>query len=706
MRPQRGTLVCIRCTHSGKARTVLSQGRRIHLSKGQQGLGGLQASATPGVEPTLEPQTPTWKPQRSHGTVHPQLGLFPYDTIREGQKRFTRDVTMAVQGGKHLIAQAPTGIGKTAAALAPALHYALEHKKTVMFLTSRKSQHRIAVETLRRITELRGAKFGLVDLVAKRDMCLRPEARDMHGGRFADFCGNETRHKACQYLGVPDKDTLQRVSDGVLHVEELMAVSKSASLCPHIVALAAAKEAQVVVADYNHLFSDIRDQSLDRLGLTLGNLIVIVDEAHNLPDRIRASHSHRITPYLLDQVEAEARREKAHNVENDVQAFRKCLVVLAELAVKENLAQPARLGGSEEQVARLQVEHLGQAFESVRGTFFSKRSLGDAAEELAKLVIKLRKTGDQVIHAEELHDAIEDWGRFRNGALRYLRWGQGSPELHIRLLDPAVPAAKVFQAIHSAILMSGTLRPPEMIRDMLGLVPERSLVRNYPSPYPPENRPIFVQSGYSIRFTERSPALWRRVADDLAQVCKAAKGNVACFAPSYAILREVQAALDGRGKKLVIIEDASWTKGERDQVLDDLEGARKPGGPGGALLLGVLGGSFAEGVDYANNLLSAVVVIGLPLAPPDLEVEAAIDHMERKMPGRGRAYAYIHPAMNKVLQALGRGIRSSSDKCAIVLLDSRFLGPPFRGLLPDDAIVSVTTEPAEAAGRFLAMHRL
>ncbi|HEX2065352.1 MAG TPA: DEAD/DEAH box helicase, partial [Candidatus Thermoplasmatota archaeon] len=213
LRPQRGTLVCIRCTQAGRARTVSAGGRRIALAQGQQGLGTLEAPAS-AYDPTLEPQASTWRPVQV-GAPHPQLGLFPFDAIRDGQRRLTRDVTLAVQGRRHLVAQAPTGIGKTAASLAPALQHALAEGKLVLFLTSRQSQHRIAVETLRAIQERRGASFTLVDLVSKRDMCLRREAAEMHPARFPDFCSRETRTKACPFLGDVDGDTLERVRRGV-----------------------------------------------------------------------------------------------------------------------------------------------------------------------------------------------------------------------------------------------------------------------------------------------------------------------------------------------------------------------------------------------------------------------------------------------------------------------------------------------------------
>ena len=722
MRPQGGALVCIRCTQQGKARTIFASGKRIHLAQGQQGLGTLQpTSTTAGVEPTLQPVEPQWRPANVGAGPHPQLALFPYDTIRDGQKRFTRDVTMAVQGGKHLVAQAPTGIGKTAAALAPALQAALEQKKTVLFLTSRQSQHRIAVETLRIVADRRGVRFTLVDLVSKRDMCLRPEASDMHSARFGDFCAQETRTKSCQYLGEVDAHTLSQVRGGVLHVEELMAVSKKAHLCPHLVALEAAKGAQVVVADYNHLFSDLRAQSLERLGLTLAECIVIVDEAHNLPDRIRGSHSHRITPYLLDQVEAEARGQRAKAVETDLLAIRQALQAMADKAQADGRAKEdrmgadaARRGGGEgpRLIATLELEELPTAFEVARnkGLFATHRTLADAVEDLQELAKQVRKGTDTVVHAEELMEALEDWARFRTGGLRYLEWEPGAVTLHVRLLDPGLPARTVFQRVHSAILMSGTLRPPEMVRDLLGLDPARTAVRSYPSPFPPEHRLLVVGQGYTTRYSGRGPDMWTRMADCIRDVCRSAKGNVAVFAPSYAILRDVRASLDAvlvedsrTHAREVIVEEPGWLKSDRDRVLDTLEGARKRGG---AVLLGVLGGSFSEGVDFKDNLLSAVVVVGLPLAPPDLEVEAGIAYLETRHPGKGRAYGYTYPAMSKVLQAMGRGIRSATDKCVVVLLDERYLQPPYRQLLPEEATVVASREPAFTAAAFLSQHGL
>jgi len=687
----------------------MTKGRRIRLADGQAALMD-PGSGTPraaGVDPPLQPQASRWRPKPDGGTPHPQLGLFPHDVIRDGQKRFARDVTLAVAGGRHLVAQAPTGIGKTAASLAPAVQHALAEGKTVLFLTSRQSQHRIAVDTLRQIQDRRGARFTLVDLVAKRDMCLRREAAEMHPARFPDFCATETRTRSCPFLGDVDDGTLKRVHGGVFHTEELMQAAKEAMLCPHMVAMEAAKHAHVVVADYNHLFSDIRERSLERLGVRLGDLVVIVDEAHNLPERIRQNHAHRVTPFLLDRVEEEARAHKARDVVADVAALRTALRELADAAVREGRAEEAKVAEDRSHVVRLATEDLHAAFEAARnrGTLGGlHRTLQDTIDDLAPVVKKAKQGTDAAVQSEHLQKALEDWGRFRTGALRFLQWEE-TPDgptvgLHVRLLDPAVAAGPVFDHVHSAVLMSGTLEPPEMARDLLGLEEPRTAVRRYVSPFPAENRPVCVARGYTTRYRERGEALWDRIAKAVADVCRAAPGNVAVFAPSYAILRDVRFALGAHAlEKETIEEEAGMGKAERDRVLDTLRGARKRRG---AVLLGVLGGSFSEGVDYKDNLLQAVVVIGLPLAPPDLEVEASIGHFEKRFPRRGRLYGYIYPAMNKVLQALGRGVRSETDRCAVVLLDERYLSPPYRGLLPALPAPVPVDDPATFVRGFLA----
>ena len=82
---------------------------------------------------------------------------FPYPQIRKVQVDMIKDVSNALKLKKHIIMHAPTGIGKTVSVLAPALPFAIKNNLTILFLTSRQTQHRIVIETLKQIKQ----KYGI-----------------------------------------------------------------------------------------------------------------------------------------------------------------------------------------------------------------------------------------------------------------------------------------------------------------------------------------------------------------------------------------------------------------------------------------------------------------------------------------------------------------------------------------------------------------
>ena len=74
---------------------------------------------------------------------------FPHATPRPGQKVMMDAVRQAVETGENLIAEAPTGSGKTAASLHPALAHGLAAGRQVFFLTAKTLQQTMAVSALR-----------------------------------------------------------------------------------------------------------------------------------------------------------------------------------------------------------------------------------------------------------------------------------------------------------------------------------------------------------------------------------------------------------------------------------------------------------------------------------------------------------------------------------------------------------------------------
>src|SRR3989441_2826747 len=240
------------------------------------------------------------------GSVDPAIpSAFPFATIRRGQDAFLSDAVAAIRNGQHLLAHAPTGTGKTAVALTAATEFARRAGKLVIFVTAKQSQHWIAVETLRRM-RARGFGVSAVDVVAKHAMCLN-ERGPSGALAFRQFCESHVRARTCAWFNRPADAAVKLASQKVLHVSELVEASRACGTCAHKAAMEAARRAHVVVCDYNYVFSDIRDKVLPRIERPLEEIVLVVDEAHNLPDRIRSHLTGDLDAPMLIRGAKEAR---------------------------------------------------------------------------------------------------------------------------------------------------------------------------------------------------------------------------------------------------------------------------------------------------------------------------------------------------------------------------------------------------------------
>ena len=112
----------------------------------------------------------------------------------------------------------------------------------------------------------------------------------------------------------------------------------------------------------------------------------------------------------------------------------------------------------------------------------------------------------------------------------------------------------------------------------------------------------------------------------------------------------------------------------------------------GAVLLGVSSGSFSEGIDLPGDYLKSVIVVGLPLAKPDLETKQLIEYYDMRF-GKGWDYGYVYPAMIRTIQNAGRCIRSKEDKGVIIFLDERYRLQNYFKCFPKDWQMKITRMP-------------
>lgn len=606
--------------------------------------------------------------------------LFPFDEIREEQDRLVQKVFDCLENKKNLVVHAPTGLGKTVAALAPAISFAIKKGLTVFFLTSRHTQHKIAIETLKAIK----AKFNLPmvasSIIGKQHMCLQPGAGAMRSSDFHEYCKAMREEKKCMfYQNVRDGNKLTVLGENVLDqakgaspcdVEKIMELSGIKEVCPYEVAAALASKSLVVVTDYYYLFSpSIRNSFLKKTGKSLENSIVIVDEAHNLPDRLRRLVTHRLSTKII---KAAIREAEALKYEELSDGCRRLLQILEDL----------KSGNSEKIVKR--------------------EEFTDAIRihlDYEQITADLAFAGDEVLEKkkisalESIAKFLEAWNGSDVGFARILSVKPDNLILSYRCLDPSVIAMPVINESYCTIMMSGTLVPTDMYRNLLGF-PDNTEEAVFKNPFPKKNRKILVIPETTTKFEERNEAQYKRIAEICADIANKTPGCSAIFFPSYDLRNSVYKYFSTLCMKTIFTEDSRASKQERSELLSNFASYKEAG----AVLLGVASGSFGEGIDLPG-ILKAVVVVGLPLQTPDLEVQEMIKYYDSKF-GRGRDYGYVLPAVTKALQNAGRCIRSQHDKGVMVFLDQRYAWPYYKRCFPADWQVDVSRDYGKLISEF------
>jgi DNA excision repair protein ERCC-2 len=601
--------------------------------------------------------------------------LFPYETIRTEQAKMMEDVYAAIKLGKNILTHAPTGLGKTASVLSVAVPYAQKHGYTVFFLTNRHTQHQIAVETLHSMKKKHNVHISVVDMIGKKWMCAHEHVGVLAQSEFVEYCKSLREHHKCEfYTKLYRKDSgelsfnAHRVQvdikeRGPFHVHQVKNVCIEKRICPYYFSSESAKEADVIIADYFTLFHPIVQATFfARAGKELEKSIVIVDEGHNLPGRIRSVMSRRLSSFMIKSALREAKKYRYHGAIEWLQQMQLVLVGLA---------------GKKEQV-------IVNTSDFVTGM--------ERVIDYETLLSELDVMGDEVRDATNrsflgsIGEFCAAWNQQEKGFVRYVEQkavhGEQSITLYYSCLDAAAIAKPLFERVHSSVIMSGTLLPLEMFRNVLGV--SRAVVKSYGNPFPAENKLSLVVPVTTTAYSLRSSAMFERIAAMCSEIISVVPGNCAFFFPSYYLRDNVVQFVSADN---VLLEKPSMNTFEKKQLLDQFKERKDEG----VALFGVAAANFAEGVDLPGDLLKAVVVVGLPLAKPDVPTHALIRYFDRQFK-KGWEYGYTNPAMMKCLQAAGRCIRTENDRGVVIFIDTRFIQPRYFQCIPSSWNVDVTRD--------------
>jgi DNA excision repair protein ERCC-2 len=607
--------------------------------------------------------------------------FFPYEKIRPIQEELVNLIFETIKSKRNLIVHAPTGLGKTVAALSPALAFALNKDLTIFFLTSRHTQHKLAIETLIHLKKKNNVDFSAVDLIGKQSMCVQEHVQELYSNEFNEYCKAVREKHECEFyentktsnakLTVKAKkvlDELQRTTPE--HSENIIELCNKEKVCPYELAIELSKKAKVIVADYYYIFHPtISDKFFAKTGKKLENSIIIIDEGHNLPGRLRNLFTHKLSTLILDRAIKEA---KKFNTEGIVPKLKKVEFMTKEL-----------LGKLQDNKTETLIE---------KNDFTSK--IKNIEDDYDQFIADLEFAADDIrkqqrsSYVGSIASFLNGWQGPDKGFARILtsQTYKDKPNvlLAYRCLDPSLSSTVVFEHSYSAIMMSGTLTPTNMYSDLLGFPKNRTTQKEFGNPFPKKNKLTMIVPETTTKFTQRDESQFKEIAKVCSKITNSINGNSAIFFPSYMLLDYVNRYFSEVANKRIIKEIPGLSKEGKYDMLEEFKNESKKQG---AILLGVTSGSFGEGVDFPDNLLKCVIVVGIPLQKPDLETNELIKYYDTKF-GNGWDYGYLYPAILKSMQNAGRCIRSETDKGVIIFLDKRYAWPNYKRCFSDDVIVT------------------
>ena len=572
---------------------------------------------------------------------------FPYPAFRAGQRVLAETVYKAVRQKRTVLAQAPTGIGKTLGTLFPALKaWPVEDLDKIFFLTAKTSGRQLALDALSALVPAPASNsdsLRVLELTAREKSCEYP-GNACHGDACPLAKGFYDRLPAAREQAVQthmlDRATLQKV--GLQH-----------QVCPYWLAVDLAKWCDVVVGDYNYYF----DGSALLYALTAAQqskVALLVDEGHNLVDRARDMYS---TQMRLGDVRQAARHAPA--------PIKKSLNLLMRRWNALCKQQPEPYSTAAEIPLTLS--------QAISQAAYAIAEFRDAAP--AALDVELQALHFKLLEFQRLDETFGEHSVFEMQTPAASSASHAST-IGIRNLIPAPFLAPRFSLCHSATVFSATLAPWAFYRDTLGL-PANVAAIDVPSPYSAEQLQVHIAKGISTRYTERAQSL-APISSLLANQYRQAPGNYLAYFSSYAYLDQALSQFTSANPDIPV-----WKQSPGMQEADKSAFLARFAQDGQGIGFAVLGGAFGEGIDLPGSRLigAFIATLGLPQFNPLNEATRRV--MARTFGHRnGYDYTYLFPGIRKIIQAAGRVVRNETDQGVVYLIDDRFARPEIQRLLP------------------------
>ncbi len=649
------------------------------------------------------------------------LRYFPYEPYEHQREAMSR-IHSALEAGSDMLFEGATGTGKTLASLVPALDVAAETDKTVVITTNvhqQMRQFRREASAIAETADIRAVVFrgkssmchidvGYEECQALRDTTRElveterdraelereqrallaasqdgdSEATAARGAvmdelerveeELAEFEDRATCEHYYRNLTADTSEFFAWLYEDVRTPDEIYEFAGERGLCGYELLKEGVEGVDLVVCNYRHVLDPvIREQFFRWLGRDPEDVIAVVDEAHNVESAARENARRTLTETTLERAAEELagvedpRSEAAANlVETFLVALRECYEGASATEDWTDVAIDNDDRRDELTLAFLRA-YKGPGYET------ELEAALELGRELDATYDRAYKRGETESRREcqtlQAATFLESWldepdaGTYPVVSVR--RSGDGTygrAELYTCL--PRRVTRPLFEQLHASVLMSATLRPFDVLADVLGLEAPETLA--YGPQFPTERRRTYAVDGPALFASRREdPSVQATVAETLEDAVEMTPGNTLAFFPSYGEAARYHDRLEGSARTYLDEPGTSARELRERFVADD-----------DAVLCTSLWGTLGEGVSYDGDDARTVVVVGVPYPRLDDRTEAVQRAYDAAVdePEAGWRYAVEVPTIRKTRQALGRVVRSPEDFGARILLDGRY----------------------------------
>ncbi len=571
---------------------------------------------------------------------------FPYSDYRPGQREMAVSVYRAIRANERLYVQSPTGVGKTIAALFPAVKALGQGMAAKIFYLTAKTPGRLVAE--RALDDMRqaGLEFRSVTLTAKEKICFCPPVNC-----DPEICPFARDYFVKSKMALEELDQRQAFTRPV--IEE---IARQYELCPFEFSLDLALWVDCIICDYNYAF-DPRVYLHRFFDFSTEPYVFLIDEAHNLPDRARSMYSAELDKQTVLDLQ--------HLLKPHLPELAKKLGGINKILLE--IRKACQAAGKQALVEHELPEMLLKAVREFSQKAEDWLVLNQAAEFRLELLEFYFLCSNYLRTAEYFDTYYVSY---------FERQGQSDLKAKLYCLDPAPMLAAPLERSRSAVFFSATLLPLDYFMQLLTGAAEHPK-QIFQSPFPLENACLLIHNQIATKYAQRADS-YAAIAAAIETVCSTHVGNYLIFFPSYVYLEAVLELLKEKlPEKQLLIQGRAMSESEREAFLDQFEA----GGQETLVGLAVMGGIFGEGIDLVGERLIGVVVVGVGVPQLGLERDLIKAYFDGQN-GSGFAYAYQYPGFNRVLQATGRVIRTEVDRGIIVLIDERFTHGRYRQLFP------------------------